>query len=167
MSRRENAGEALVPIAETFSIRRLEGSRWRLRGTRSPMGFQLQPSYSKGVIEFPVARIPDSERSISKWNNTPSASEEASAKTHGRSVDTRSVRRASGFVLVAYTRMCAVDWGRGSVRSRNSTGGCRQMSGRSKIPGDVRQVKFRPLTPLTLNATDRNNRVNGVPAERD
>jgi hypothetical protein len=40
VSARKCRGEAGVLIAEIFSIRRLEGNRWRLRQMRSAIGFE-------------------------------------------------------------------------------------------------------------------------------
>jgi hypothetical protein len=40
VSARKCRGKAVALMAETFSMRRLGGSRWRLRRTRSAMGFQ-------------------------------------------------------------------------------------------------------------------------------
>ena len=39
----QTAGDGAGSRSEAFSIRRLRGSRWRLRRTRCAMGFEWQP----------------------------------------------------------------------------------------------------------------------------
>src|ERR1700736_1658538 len=96
VSARKCRGEELAPIAETFSIRRLEGSRWRLRRTLA-MGIECHFDVERIGDELPTNVESSDEVSRSGRFGAKNGSHSVPwiyGKGLGQGLETRMHRRA-------------------------------------------------------------------------